>query len=135
MPKLYFYDTGLACSLLGLEKDSQVDTHYLKGALFENLTILEILKGRLNRGLQPNLYFWRDQTGHEVDLIAEWGGHIKALEIKSGSTFQKEFIKNVKYFCTLSKTSQGYLLYPGAQNGIFSDISLLPLDQIESLFF
>lgn len=60
MPKLYFYDTGLACTLLGLEKATQLQTHYLKGALFENLVILEILKKRLNQGLPPNLYFWRD---------------------------------------------------------------------------
>lgn len=74
MPKLYFYDTGLVCSLLGLEKEAQLETHYLKGALFENLVILEFLKGRLNQGLPPNFYFWRDQSGHEVDLLAEWGG-------------------------------------------------------------
>lgn len=74
MPKLYFYDTGLACTLLGLEKESQLETHYLKGALFENLIVLEIFKKRLNQGLPTNLYFWRDRTGHEVDLLAEWGG-------------------------------------------------------------
>ncbi len=74
MPKLYFYDTGLACTLLGLEKENQLETHYLKGALFENLIVLEIFKRRLNQGLPANLYFWRDRTGHEVDLLAEWGG-------------------------------------------------------------
>ncbi|XCA33777.1 MAG: DUF4143 domain-containing protein [Wolbachia endosymbiont of Polyergus mexicanus] len=74
MPKLYFYDTGLACTLLGLEKESQLETHYLKGALFENLIVLEIFKKRLNQGLPANIYFWRDRTGHEVDLLAEWGG-------------------------------------------------------------
>jgi predicted AAA+ superfamily ATPase len=75
MPKLYFYDTGLACTPLGLEKESQLETHYLKGALFENLIILEIFKKRLNKGLPAYLYFWRDRTGHEVDLLAEWGGY------------------------------------------------------------
>ncbi|MGL9779333.1 MAG: DUF4143 domain-containing protein [Wolbachia sp.] len=74
MPKLYFYDTGLACTLLGLERESQLETHYLKGALFENLIVLEIFKKRLNQGLPANLYFWRDRTGHEIDLLAEWGG-------------------------------------------------------------
>ncbi|WMT84773.1 DUF4143 domain-containing protein [Wolbachia endosymbiont of Listronotus oregonensis] len=64
MPKLYFYDL-----LVGLEKE-----YYLKGALFENLIVLEIFKKRLNQGLPANLYFWRDRTGHEIDLLAEWGG-------------------------------------------------------------
>lgn len=66
MPKLYFYDTGLACTLLGLQKAEQLNTHYLKGGLFENLVILEVLKKRLNQGLPPNLYFWRDHTGVEL---------------------------------------------------------------------
>lgn len=130
MPKLYFYDTGLACSLLGLEKESQLDTHYLRGALFENLVILEILKHRLNKGLPANLYFWRDQTGHEVDLIGEWGGTIHAFEIKAGSTFQPDFIKNVTYFCNLAKHSKGYLIYMGTQRGNYHEMSLVPLAQI-----
>ncbi len=62
---------------MGLEKEEQLETHYLKGGLYENLVILEMLKGRLNLGLPTNFYFWRDQTGHEIDCIAEWGGTIK----------------------------------------------------------
>ncbi|MCZ6886804.1 MAG: DUF4143 domain-containing protein [Rickettsia endosymbiont of Ixodes persulcatus] len=56
MPKLYFYDTGIACNLLGLEQDKQLESHYLKGVLYENLVILELLKGRLNLGLPTNFY-------------------------------------------------------------------------------
>lgn len=134
MPKLYFYDTGLACSLLGLEKESQLETHYLKGALYENLVITEILKGRLNRGLPGNLYFWRDHTGHEVDLIAEWGGVLRAIEIKAGHTLQNDFLKNVLYFCKLSQQAHGYLIYEGSGQGTFLDITLVPLKQINSFF-
>lgn len=126
-PKLYFYDTGLACSLLGLEKESQLETHYLKGALYENMVILEILKARLNKGLAPNLYFWRDHSGHEVDLIAEWGGGLKAIEIKSGTTFQPGFVKNVNYFCTLSPKAKGYMVYMGDHEGLYAQTTLLPL--------
>jgi len=133
MPKLYFYDTGLACSLLGLEKSTQLESHYLNGALYENLIILELLKGRLNRALPPNLYFWRDRTGHEVDLIAEWGGQIKAIEIKAGSTFQPDFIKGVRYFCELSETAHGYLVYSGQQAGTYLDTALVPFNQIDKL--
>ena len=137
MPKLYFYDTGLACSLLGLEASSQIESHYLKGALFENLIILEILKGRLNRGLPHNLTFWRDKTGHEIDVIAEWGGSIHAMEIKLGSTLQETYLKNLKYFKTLAegkKTITSYLLYTGTQTGAYLSTKLIPFSLFEDLF-
>jgi len=132
MPKLYFYDTGLVCTLLGLEKEEQLETHYLKGALFENLMILEVLKGRMNQGLPPNLYFWRDRTGHEVDLLGEWGGRIHAIEIKSGSTFQASYIKDLRYFMDLcaqaSKAAvSSYLIYTGTQEGSYLDVVLTPM--------
>ncbi len=133
MSKLYFYDTGLACMLLGLEKEQQVETHYLKGALFENLMILELFKGRINQGLPPHLYFWRDHTGHEVDLLGEWGGHIYAMEIKCSETFQKSFITNLKYFIQICRDKakeevSGYLIYAGSsQDGDYLDIALTPM--------
>ena len=130
MPKLYFYDTGLACTLLGLENEKQLETHYLKGALFENLVILEILKQRLNKGLPANLYFWRDATGHEVDLIAEWGGTIQAFEIKAGSTLKPDLIKNIRYFCDLAKTAKGHLIYTGEERGSYSSITLVPFNKL-----
>ncbi len=138
MPKLYFYDTGIACTLLGLEKESQLNTHYLKGALFENLVILEVLKARLNQGLPPNLYFWRDQTGHEVDLIGEWGGELHAMEIKLGATFQNEYIKNLRYFINIAKDTskesiKGYLIYTGNQEGNVLGVSLIPAYKINSI--
>lgn len=136
MPKLYFYDTGLACTLLGLEQENQLSTHYLKGALFENLIILEILKKRLNQGLLPNIYFWRDRTGYEIDLLAEWGDKIHIMEIKSGSTFQSDFIKNIQYFHTISKEVpgkmvKGYLIYSGQQAGSYLDVELVPLEKLD----
>jgi predicted AAA+ superfamily ATPase len=137
MPKLYFYDTGLACTLLGLEKEEQLETHYLKGALFENLILLEILKGRMNKGLPSNLYFWRDRTGNEVDLIGEWGGAIHAMEIKYGATFQEAYIKNLKYFAELCKQQPevkllSYLIYTGTQDGKFLDVTLTPVDKMHN---
>ena len=140
MPKMYFYDTGLACSLLGIENEQQVKKHYIKGSLFENMAILEILKGRLNQAKAPNLYFWRDKTGHEVDLIGEWGGKIKAIEIKSGTTFQPEFIKNVRYFYDLSQKNaaeavpvQSYLIYGGDYNGELMGTKLLPFVHMDTV--
>jgi uncharacterized protein len=131
-PKLYFYDTGLAVSLLGIEQASQLDTHYLKGALYENLVILEILKACLNKGLLPNLYFWRDISGHEVDLIGEWGGFTKAIEIKMGGTFQKQFVKNVTYFCGLDERAKGYVVYSG-EEGFYQNTTLLPITSVQRL--
>lgn len=136
MPKLYFYDVGLACTLLGLEKEEQVENHYLKGALFENLVILEILKARINKGLPPNLYFWRNRTGHEVDLIGEWGGVIRAIEIKYGSTFQADYIKNLKYFmdlCKLKAKVASYLVYTGNQTCKHLEIELVPATQAHEI--
>ncbi len=134
MPKLYFYDTGLACSLLGLEKESQLDTHYLKGGLYENLVILEILKGRINRGRAPHIYFWRDKTGHEIDCIAEWGGLVKAIEIKASSTFQSDFIKGLQHFSELLPTAKKYLIYNGTQEGTFLNTTLINTRKIDQLF-
>lgn len=133
MPKLYFYDTGLACNLLGLEQDKQLETHYLKGALYENLVILELLKGRLNLGLLANFYFWRDKTGHEIDCVGEWGGKIKAIEIKFNSTLQKDFIKNLTYFSKFDPNIENYLVYNGKQDGSFLNTNLTPLGQIAQI--
>ncbi len=139
IPKLYFYDTGLACSLLGLEKENQVEAHYLKGALYENMVVVELLKNRFNKALPVNLFFWRDQTGHEVDIIAEWGGSIKAIEVKSGSTFQPDFIKNVRYFTDLVATrhpeekTKSYVIYGGGQQGVFSGTQLVPFLALDKI--
>ncbi|MGB5288910.1 MAG: ATP-binding protein, partial [Ignavibacteriaceae bacterium] len=73
MPKLYFYDTGLACSLLGLESVDQISTHYLVGSLFENLVLSDLIKHKMNYGLNNNFYFWRDKLGREVDCLIESG--------------------------------------------------------------
>jgi uncharacterized protein len=138
MPKLYFYDTGLACNLLGLEQEEQFRTHYMKGAFFENLVILEVLKHRLNRGLLSNLYFWRDQSGHEIDLIGDWGGIIHMIEIKSGATFQSDFSKGINYFSKLATErelpTKGYVVYGGNESRLGSPIQLLSLEDIDKIF-
>ncbi len=140
MPKIFFYDTGLVCALLGLEKEEQIETHYLRGSLFENLMVLEMLKGRLNKGLPPQLYFWRDRTGHEIDLIGDWGGKIHAIEIKYGTTLQGSYLKNMKYFMQLCHTqpgvqAEGYLLYAGQEVGKFSQITLVPMNTVHEHIF
>lgn len=96
-PKVYFYDTGLVCFLLGIENIQQLKTHPLRGAIFENLVVLEFLKNRFNNGKLSNLYFYRDKSQKEIDIIQEFGISYHAYEIKSATSFHKDFIKNLNY--------------------------------------
>jgi len=97
-PKIYFYDTGLAANLLGIEEPAQIETHPLRGALFENLVIGEVLKYRLNQGKRPNLSFFREAKGHEVDLLYHQANEITPVEIKSAATIKSDFFKGINYF-------------------------------------
>ena len=113
MPKLYFYDTGLCCSLLEIETEEHLNKHPLYGALFENLVILELLKARLNNGQRSNLYYWRDRTGNEIDLLLDRSDEVVPIEIKSSSTFHNEFLKGIKYWKKIKPTKPSYLIYSG----------------------
>jgi predicted AAA+ superfamily ATPase len=98
-PKLYFVDVALTAWLLGLEKPAQIERDPLRGALYENLLIMEVVKNLLNQGKQPQLFFFRDSKGNEVDLIISSAGRsFTAIEIKSAATFQPEFIKGIDVF-------------------------------------
>ncbi len=90
-PKLYFFDTGLATWLLGIQAAAQVETHPLRGALFETLIITEMIKARAHRGLPSNLYFWRDRESHEVDVVVDEAGLLLPVEIKSGATLSSDW--------------------------------------------
>ncbi len=94
-PKLYFYDTGLACYLLGIGKEAQVDTHPLRGSLFENLVIAELVKFRFNQGKGINLNFYRDSMGNETDVIYNIAQEILPIEIKAGETVAPDYFKGL----------------------------------------
>jgi uncharacterized protein len=96
-PKLYFYDVGLAAWLMGLQSQDQIATHPLRGAMFENMIVMEALKYRLNRGLHDNLFFYRDSDGAEVDLILEFANGIYPIEIKSGLTVNTDYFKGLRH--------------------------------------
>lgn len=100
-PKIYFYDIGLACYLLGIRDASQVETHPLRGQLFENMVVCDRLKNIYNAGKDNNLYFYRDKGQHEVDIIQEEGSHLSAYEIKLAPIVHTEFYKNLNYFQAL----------------------------------
>jgi hypothetical protein len=114
-PKLYFYDTGLACALLGLESEAQLPTHYLRGSLVENFVIAEYRKMVEHAGRRPQMYFWRDNSGTEVDLIVERGTELAAVEIKSGATLNPDFTRSLRKFQEYSGISadQCHLVYGG----------------------
>ena len=133
MPKLYFCDTGVACSLLGIRTLEQLETHYLKGGLFENFAIAEVLKGRLNRGMQPSLYFWRDTTGREIDLIDEWANTTNLFEFKAGFTFNTADAKHLEYFSKLMPNAQSYIVYGGPQTGHYGNIKTISIYEVEPL--
>jgi len=97
-PKLYFYDVGLAGFLLGIENVKHLESHPLKGHLFENLALMEILKHRYNRGMKNNLNFYRDNIGNEIDVIYHVGQHMIPIEIKAGETVAQDFFKGFTSF-------------------------------------
>lgn len=95
-PKIYFCDTGLACSLLGIESPAQLAFDKMRGHLFENLIVIEMLKRRLNEGRESNLYFYRDSNQNEVDILVDNGSSLDAIEVKSAMTFSPSFEKALK---------------------------------------
>ncbi|MEO5642219.1 MAG: ATP-binding protein [Bacteroidia bacterium] len=112
-PKLYFYDTALVCSLLGITEIKQLNTHPLRGAVFETMVISELVKQRTNAGEAINLYYWRDKTGHEIDVIVDTAGKLLPIEIKSGQTVNDDFFRNLDYWNKLSGGKKSVLLYGG----------------------
>lgn len=131
-PKLYFYDTGLACSLLGINSAEQLDTHYLRGGLFENLVINQFVKDGYNQGINPDLTFWRDSTGLEVDLIKTCATEMYGYEIKSGSTFNPMFFGALNKWGELSDTpaARRTVIYGGKDSLNTSSGNLQPIDSL-----
>lgn len=97
-PKAYFVDTGLLCHLLGLDSPRSLATHHAIGGIFENLVVGELMKYRLNRGRESNLFYWRDKRGREVDILLEWGDRRTAIEVKSGRTISSSYFASLAYY-------------------------------------
>ena len=117
-PKLYFFDTGLAASLLGLEEPRQMETHYLRGELFENMVISEFMKQAYAQGREPNLYFWRDSNNEEVDLLSEQSTTLECYEIKSAATMHSDHLSSLKTFAKQAQldTNRLHVVYGGEQD-------------------
>lgn len=113
-PKIYFMDTGLAASLLGIETPAQLERDPAAGGLFENMVVLDALKSRLNGGQEPRMHFFRDSNGNEVDLLFPHGPDFIPIEIKSAQTFHKEFAKGIRHFQKTSDSEvRGRVVYSG----------------------
>lgn len=117
-PKLYFYDTGLVCSLLGIYSAKELKTNYLRGNIFESFAISELLKIFYNQRKIPNIYFWRDRTGNEIDCLIERAGKLTPIEIKSSKTISPDFFTGLKYFNDIANldNNRSYLIYTGEEN-------------------
>ena len=126
-PKLFFTDVGLATYLLGIENTVQVSRDPLRGHLVENLVIVELMKYRLNLGLDPQLYYYRDVQKNEIDVIFKSGSNLIPIEIKSSKTFHTDFLNKLHFFQTLAgdRAPKGFLIYAGEQEQEIRRIQLL----------
>jgi predicted AAA+ superfamily ATPase len=113
MPKLYFYDTGLAVALLGIENADQLTLNPFRGNLFENMIIIDFLKRRYNAGKSNNLFFWRNNVGNEIDLLLAKGNIRIPIEIKSGQTVTGDYFKGIQFWNKMTQTEGGYVVYGG----------------------
>jgi len=132
-PKVYFYDTGLLCYLLGIRAEAELQMHFAKGAIFENLVILEVMKMHYNQGRRPQLYYWRDSNQNEVDLLIQDGMKLHAVEIKSGKTINSDFFKGLTYFKKMAPDTQLHLVYGGNEYQKRSEATVLSIEQLEDI--
>jgi predicted AAA+ superfamily ATPase len=134
-PKLFFYDPGLAAWLLGIQDAEQLAVHPQRGALFESWVVAELLKARFAHGMASNLFFWRDRTGHEVDLLIEQGAALTPVEIKSGRTVASDFFKGIDDWRRISGQAEtaAWLVYGGEREQSRARVHVLPWRSIGKL--
>lgn len=114
-PKVYFYDTGLLSYLLDIETPEQLNIHPLRGGIFENLAVIELLKQRFNNGKSSNLSYYRENSGREADIVRTEGDKMDLFEVKSSQTWNKSFIRNLNYLKELfgDKIKNSVVVYDG----------------------
>jgi hypothetical protein len=137
-PKLYFHDTGLAAALLGIQNAGHMAVHPARPALFETFVVNEFLKARYNAGLASNLYFWRDNIGDEVDIVAESGSLLQPVEVKSGKTLAEDAFDGLRRWLKFAgkKSDRPLLVYGGEESFEHSGIAVqswLSIDHLRHL--
>jgi predicted AAA+ superfamily ATPase len=135
-PKIFFTDVGLAAFLLGIHTAEQASRDPLRGNLYENLVIADIVKGAFNKGIRPEIYFFRDSHGNEIDLIIREKGVLTPMEIKSAATFSTDFVKKLEWFQTLGikRVTSGSVLYNGEQPFNVRGVRVLNPLQVEDIW-
>lgn len=134
-PKLYFVETGLAAYLLGIESITQMQHDRLRGHLFENMIVMELIKSRFNQGLSHHLYFYRDQQKHEIDLVYQKADKLIPIEIKSSKTFTTKFMEGLDYFSKIFpiQCEMGYIVYAGNQEQKLGWRALINYQQVDKI--
>ncbi len=131
-PKLYFLDTGLLCYLLGIRSPDQLAHHPLRGAIVETFVASELIKNRYNAAQEPSMGFFRDSAGHEIDFVIDDGGDVRLIEVKASSTFNGEFLKNIRFYRAQppARVSHSSVIYTGTEAFSVDDISVVPISEI-----
>lgn len=135
-PKLYFYDTGLLCWLIGIQEPDQLKTHPLRGSIFETLILSELMKSSFNRGDRSVFHFWRDSNGNEVDVIANVGMKLMPIEIKSGKTINRDFFTSLQRWMDLAgdQAVAPSLVYGGREPLAYKAVRIFGWDSVHNLF-
>lgn len=135
-PKLYFNDTGLACYLLDIESPKQLERDKMRGPLFENMVVMEMMKHRYNQGKDGGVFFYRDSNQNEVDVLLKQEGEITAVEIKSSMTYHPSFEKSLRQLQDWIKTpvTKRAVVYAGEFENNSSDVKLLNYNGLKELF-
>lgn len=124
-PKLYFVDTGIACSLLHIKSAQVLSQHYMRGHLIESFVISDLFKQYYNLDQRPSLYFWRDYQGNEIDCILEEALHTLPIGIKAGKTVSKDYFKQFSYWKNITDSSEQVVIYGGSDNQIWPEAKVL----------
>lgn len=134
-PKLYFNDPGLACYLLDIESPQQLDRDKMRGAIFENMIVMEAIKHRYNMGLEGGVFFYRDSNQNEVDLLIKLEGELTAIEVKSSMTYSSSFEKALTQIEGWIKTpiSKKAIVYSGDFENTSGNINLINYRHISSI--
>ncbi|PIY80328.1 MAG: AAA family ATPase [Candidatus Pacebacteria bacterium CG_4_10_14_0_8_um_filter_42_14] len=118
-PKVYFYDTGLVCSLLGIDSEKELSTHSAIGSIFENMIVSDLKKQIFNSRSSSKLYFWRDSEKNEIDVLVKDADKIFPIEIKAGSTFSSDYLKGIKVWDELQENiTESAIIYTGETDKI-----------------
>lgn len=132
-PKIYFYDTGLLAYLMAIRTKEDLNLHFSRGQLFENLVVLEKLKDSWNHKTHDRFFFWRDSTGNEIDLLIERDQELLAVEIKSGKTIHPDFFKTLTLFKKLKPNVKNFLVYGGKESQKRSDCTVIGFHELDKL--